>query len=51
MHTHKEILRYKSNDMQILKAENYNTLLKVIKDDFKKWRENTVFIDQKIQYC
>ena len=34
-----------------LYAENYETLMKEIKDDTNRWRDYTMFLDRKNQYC
>ena len=34
-----------------LYAENYKTLMKETKDDTNRWRDYTMFLDRKNQYC
>ena len=34
-----------------LYTENYMTLIKEIKDDINRWRENSTFLGRKNQYC
>ena len=34
-----------------LYTENYKTLMKEIKDDINRWRDNSMFLSRKTQYC
>ena len=41
---------YLPKETKDLYIENYKTLIKETKDDTNRWRNNTMFMDQKNQY-